>query len=47
MQLEEDLGYLISAETLPQFTKVKHYITYIEQVEAFKTETNKNPLPWW
>lgn len=32
MQLEEDLGYLISAETLPQFTKVKHYITYIEQV---------------
>ena len=36
MQIEEDLGYVISAETLPQFTKVRHYITYIEQVEAFK-----------
>jgi len=32
MQLEEDLGYVISAETLSQFSKVKHYITYIEQV---------------
>jgi acyl carrier protein len=36
MQIEEDLGYTISAETLPSFTKVNHYITYIEQVEAFK-----------
>lgn len=29
MQIEEDLGYTISAETLPSFTKVKHYISYI------------------
>jgi len=29
MQIEEDLGYTISAETLPSFTKVSHYITYI------------------
>lgn len=36
MQIEEDLGYTISAETLPSFTKVNHYVTYIEQVEAFK-----------
>jgi acyl carrier protein len=44
MQIEEDLGYTISAETLPSFTKVNHYITYIEQVEAFKRENNKNPI---
>lgn len=44
MQIEEDLGYTISAETLPQFSAVNHYITYIEQVEAFKTANNKNPL---
>lgn len=44
MHIEEDLGYTISAETLPSFTKVKHYITYIEQVEAFKRENNKSPI---
>ena len=44
MQIEEDLGYTISAETLPSFTKVKHYITYIEQVEAFKRENSKSPI---
>jgi acyl carrier protein len=32
MQIEEDLGYQISAETLPAFTKVSHYIKYIDQV---------------
>ena len=45
MQIEEDLGYTISAETLPSFTKVKHYITYIEHVEPFKKENIKVPLP--
>lgn len=44
MQIEEDLGYTISAETLPSFTKVKHYVTYIEQVEAFKRENSKSPI---
>jgi acyl carrier protein len=32
MQIEEDLGYTISAETLPSFRNVSHYITYIEHV---------------
>lgn len=45
MQIEEDLGYLISAETLPQFHSVNNFVNYIEQVEAFKKENNKNPLP--
>lgn len=46
MQLEEDLGYVISAETLSQFHKIKHYINYIEHVEGFKRDNNgKAPLP--
>lgn len=44
MQIEEDLGYTISAETLPSFTTVKHYITYIEQVEAFKRDHHRAPI---
>ena len=45
MQIEEDLGYVISAETLPQFHKVNHFVNYISHVEAFKKENNKAPLP--
>jgi acyl carrier protein len=41
MQIEEDLGYLISAETLPVLRDVKHFVNYINQVEAFKKENNK------
>ena len=47
MQLEEDLGYVISAETLTQFQKVRHYINYIEQVEGFKKDNHgQAPLSW-
>jgi acyl carrier protein len=45
MQLEEDLGYTISAETLPVLNKVKHFINYIKHVEQFKHETRRDPLP--
>ena len=44
MQLEEDLGYTISAETLPVLNKAKHFSNYIKQVEAFKQETKREPL---
>lgn len=44
MQIEEDLGYTISAETLPVLLKVKHFTNYIKQVEAFKEETKRAPL---
>ena len=44
MQIEEDLGYVISAETLPVLNKVKHYINYIKQVESFKQEYKRAPL---
>jgi acyl carrier protein len=33
MQVEEDLGYIISAETLPVLNKVKHISNYIKHVE--------------
>ena len=33
MQIEEDLGYTISAETLPVLNKVKHFVNYIKHVE--------------
>ena len=32
-KIEEDLGYVISAETLPVLLKLKHYVNYISQVE--------------
>ncbi len=38
MILEDELGYIIEAETLPQFTKVKHFANYIKQMEAYKKE---------
>jgi acyl carrier protein len=38
MVLEDELGYIIEAETLPQFTKVKHFVNYIKQIEAYKRE---------
>lgn len=44
MQIEEDLGYVISAETLPVLNKVKHYVNYIRHVERFKQEFKKSPL---
>ena len=45
MQIEEDLGYTISAETLPVLNKAKHFSNYIKQIEAFKQETRREPLP--
>mmetsp|Transcript_101329 Transcript_101329/g.140740 ORF Transcript_101329/g.140740 Transcript_101329/m.140740 type:complete len:160 (-) Transcript_101329:174-653(-) len=44
MQMEEDLGYKISAETLSSFHKVKHFSNYIRQVEDFKNEYKKEPI---
>lgn len=38
MILEDELGYIIEAETLPQFKKVKHFVNFIKQMEAYKKE---------
>lgn len=38
MILEDELGYIIEAEIMPKFTKPKHYVNYIKQMEAYKKE---------
>ena len=45
MNVENDLGYLIASENLPAFSKPIHYVNYIEQVENFKMQYSKDPLP--
>ncbi len=44
MVIEEELGYVISAETLPVLQKVKHLVNYIHHVEQFKTQLQRAPL---
>ena len=44
MMLEEDLGYDVATETLPNFFTVNHFVNYIQQVENFKTTYQKDPL---
>jgi acyl carrier protein len=38
MILEDELGYIIEAETMPKLTKVKHFVNFIKQMEAYKRE---------
>lgn len=38
VQLEDELGYIIEAETMPKVTKVKHIVNLIKQFEAYKQE---------
>ena len=44
MMIEEELGYHISAETLPVLQKVKHFVNYIKHVEQFKHDLQRDPL---
>lgn len=43
MILEDELGYIIEAEVLPKFGKVKHFVNYIKQMEAYKAEFHMLP----
>jgi len=43
MILEDELGYIIEAEVLPKFTKPKHFVNYIKQMEAYKAEFHMLP----
>ena len=38
MIFEDELGYIIEAEIMPKFTKPKHFVNYIKQMEAYKRE---------
>ena len=43
IQVEDELGYLIDAEKLELFKKPKHFVNFIAQMEAYKTEHNRMP----
>lgn len=38
VQMEDELGYIIEAETMPKFNKVEHFINFIKHIEAYKRE---------
>ena len=38
VNLEDELGYIIEAETMTKFSKVSHFINYILHLEAYKRE---------
>ena len=43
IQVEDELGYLIDAEKLELFSKPKHFVNFITQMEAYKTEHKRLP----
>ena len=43
IQVEDELGYLIDAEKLELFSKPKHFVNFIVQMEAYKTEHKRLP----
>ena len=43
IKIEDELGYMIEAENLELFKKPRHFVNYIKQLEAYKTEFNKLP----
>ena len=43
IQVEDELGYLIDAEKLELFSKPKHFVNFINQMEAYKKEHSRLP----
>ena len=43
IRIEDELGYVIDAENLEKFKKPRHFVNFIKQLEAYKTEFNKLP----
>jgi acyl carrier protein len=43
IQVEDELGYVIDAENLNRFTKPKHFVNFITQLEAYKSECHRLP----
>ena len=41
MQMEDELGYVVDSENLGKFMKPKHFVNFILQMEAYKTEFHK------
>ena len=43
IQIEDELGYVIDAENLQKFQKPKHFVNFITQLEAYKSEFHRLP----
>ncbi len=43
IQVEDELGYVIDAENLNKFKKPKHFVNFITQMEAYKSEFHRLP----
>lgn len=43
IRIEDELGYMVDAENLELFKKPLHFVNFIKQLEAYKTEFNKLP----
>jgi acyl carrier protein len=43
IQIEDELGYVIDAENLGKFRKPKHFVNFIQHLEAYKAEFHKLP----
>ena len=43
IQVEDELNYLIDAEKLELFAKPRHFVNFISQMEAYKTEHSRLP----
>jgi hypothetical protein len=41
--VEDELGYVIDAENLNKFKKPKHFVNFITQMEAYKSEFHRLP----
>jgi len=39
MILEDELGYIIEAETMPRIKSVRHLVNFIKHIEAYKRES--------
>jgi len=44
VRVEDELGYVIPAESLRCFCTVSSFVNYIKQTEDFKREFNKEPI---
>ena len=43
IQVEDELGYMIDAEKLELFSKPRHFVNYISQMESYRTEFGRDP----
>merc|ERR1712160_143057 len=43
IRVEDELGYMIDAENLEKFKKPRHFVNFINHMEAYKTEHSKLP----